>query len=529
MTELYQRRTNANEHKPHNESVKKMLLPSPPPRTKPRPPALLRKLLILTLSSVIVYCTTLGPLANKYRNLYGEEEKSIEDNDVASQNFTSQSTPLVSPPTNISTSIVAPTSTASSRSDPSSSLSSIHTSKNQNNSSIEKEAISCHLEMESYLYPKIYRWVIDKVPIAVNVKIIENQYFVIFNTGYIDPDIWYNAEYKCNDSNETATILSTTRPGRGNLIIQCPKSIEHNTDKLQTVSVLPSKNGNVTAYDMEKFLECEQLDIKRAPLSNISIGMCTSIAGKGKIRTIAHEWVEYHKLIGVDHTWIYINSDWDEGRHPERPYISWVPYNFNIKAYNFTDRPWTQRSEFFRVTSQVECVLRARRMGVDWVIFTDIDEYVSVQTDNNTEIAGDDTPALKKLLNTYYKQEKDTIGGIAMNSIPFGNNLEVEKSPEKSLMIDHVYRNKGNPKEAPWTRWKQIVNPQNVHSYAIHWLGGGDVLKEIRLDADKVRINHYKEVNKGVGVFQTTNADDLIEDRILSDKYRQPLMNALGF
>ena len=291
-----------------------------------------------------------------------------------------------------------------------------------------------------------------------------------------------------------------------------------------SVFVIP-REGNITSYEMEEFVKCEEQDtIHFSPL-NASIGMCTNLVGKGTDRDNALQWVEYHRIIGVDHTWIYVDSDWDENKQPDRPYLSWVPYNFDIETFNFTDRPWTEQNELFRVTSQVECLLRARRMGMEWIIFTDIDEYVQV-VDNST-IFGDDQHVLKHLLNTYYKDERDKIGGLVMNSIPFGNNLEIEKKPTKTLMIDHVYRNKINPKIAKWIRWKQIVNPQNVHNYATHWLGGGDVLKEVRLDADKVRINHYKEVDIGVGVFQTKSAKNLIEDRSLADTYHNHVMNAI--
>ena len=107
--------------------------------------------------------------------------------------------------------------------------------------------------MEKYLYPKIYDWVIQKVPIAVNVKIVKNQYHVIFNTGYIDPDTWYNAEYRCNGHNETAIVMSATKPGKGNIVVQCPIEIKYNETMLDTVSVIP-KDGNVTMYEMQRFV-----------------------------------------------------------------------------------------------------------------------------------------------------------------------------------------------------------------------------------------------------------------------------------
>jgi hypothetical protein len=383
----------------------------------------------------------------------------------------------------------------------------------------------CQLQLEQYLYPRIYQWVMDKVPIVVSVKIISNRYHIIFNTGYIDPDIWYNAEYHCNQVNESANVLPATKPGRGNLIIQCPESIHANKTDLVSASVI-TREGNKTDYEMQNFVECERLDIRDCSPPNTEIAMCTSIAGIGKVRHLAHQWVEYHRLIGVDHTWIYLNSEWD-GNLPERPYISWIPYNLNIKAYNFTKRPWTQRSEFFRVTSQVDCVLRARRMGIQWIVFTDVDEYIAIHDNSTIHVDNSTLPPLKKLLSTYYQSERKDIGGLVMNSIPFGNNLELETKSDKELLIDHIYRNKQNPRDVTWSRWKQIVNPQNVHNYAIHWLGGGSVLKEIRLDANRVRINHYKEVDKGVGVFQTTKSSDLVKDSALADEFHHLVMNAM--
>jgi hypothetical protein len=168
-------------------------------------------------------------------------------------------------------------------------------------------------------------------------------------------------------------------------------------------------------------------------------------------------------------------------------------------------------------------------MGIQWIVFTDVDEYIAIHDNSTNHIAipNSTLPTLKKLLYTYYNSERKDIGGLVMNSIPFGNNVKEEGNTQKELLIDHVYRNKQSPRDVTWTRWKQIVNPQNVHNYAIHWLGGGDVLKEIRLDANRVRINHYKEVNKGTGVFQTKDATELIKDASLANQFHDLVVDAL--
>ncbi len=181
---------------------------------------------------------------------------------------------------------------------------------------------------------------------------------------------------------------------------------------------------------------------------------------------------------------------------------------------------------------------------MDWIIFTDIDEYLQIVEDGNvnkedvtTANANDGAhssrPVLKRFLDTY-QSNRTEIGSLVMNSIPFGNNFEDDENNDevpKPLLMDHIWRNKQNPKDYTWSRWKQIVNPQNVHNYAIHWLGGGDVMKEIRLDADKVRINHYKDVykqiKKGSGVFGTEDAKDLVQDKLLVEQFHDGVLEAV--
>lgn len=505
--------------KRRRDRVEDMEVPSSPGRKEKASPKLLPPLLVLCLCAVVFFYNAILPIAHEYKNSGVDVEindlKPASNINISASVVEKDHKPSDTNPIQVEDPIIEKKKLLRMRNSK---------SEDQEKTKSYQSADECQLGLEKYLYPKIYDWVIQKVPIAVNVKIVENQYHVIFNTGYIDPDTWYNAEYRCNDHNETAIVMSATKPGKGNVVVQCPIEIKYNETMLDTVSVVP-KDGNVTIYEMQRFVECEKLDIQDYSPNNASIGLCTSIAGTGRIREIAHEWAVYHRLLGVDHTWIYINSDWDDGKHPKKSYISWIPYNLNIKAYEFEKRPWTQRSEFFRVTSQVECVLRARRMGMDWIIFTDVDEYVQI---NNVENNTEGVPDLKYLLDTYYKNEKDDIGGLVMNSIPFGNNLIVEKDPKKQLFIDHVYRHKNDPQDQTWTRWKQIVNPQNVHSYAIHWLGGGSNLKEIRLNPNNVRINHYKETNKGVGVFQAKNETELVLDSALAERFHDKLLAAIA-
>lgn len=163
-------------------------------------------------------------------------------------------------------------------------------------------------------------------------------------------------------------------------------------------------------------------------------------------------------------------------------------------------------------------------MGIEWIIFIDIDEYIQVSDDTiNSSNNRLHVPELKYILDTYYKNERENIGGLVMKSIPFGTNFDQSKS-DKKLVIDHVYRQNIDPDDAPFSETKQIVNPQNVHNFAIRWLGGGDTLKEIRLDADRVRINHYKEVITKDGENETIP----IKDTVLANKYHDKLVKLIA-
>jgi len=85
-------------------------------------------------------------------------------------------------------------------------------------------------------------------------------------------------------------------------------------------------------------------------------------------------------LIGFDHAWIYVNEPWDDGKDLPQSVdiLTFIPYN--IKASNFKGNIRAHMStpfaDVFRIVSQNDALWRARRMGLEWMAFPDLDELV---------------------------------------------------------------------------------------------------------------------------------------------------------
>ena len=242
--------------KRRRDRVEDMEVPSSPGRKEKASPKLLPPLLVLCLCAVVFFYNAILPIAHEYKNSGADVEmndlKPASNINISASVVEKDDKPSDTNPIHVEEPIIEKKKLLRTRNSK---------SEDQEKTKSYQSADECQLGLEKYLYPKIYDWVIQKVPIAVNVKIVENQYHVIFNTGYIDPDTWYNAEYRCNDHNETAIVMSATKPGKGNVVVQCPIEIKYNETMLDTVSVVP-KDGNVTIYEMQRCVECEKLDIQ---------------------------------------------------------------------------------------------------------------------------------------------------------------------------------------------------------------------------------------------------------------------------
>eukprot|EP00551_Chaetoceros_affinis_P012758 CAMPEP_0203666324 /NCGR_PEP_ID=MMETSP0090-20130426/3378_1 /ASSEMBLY_ACC=CAM_ASM_001088 /TAXON_ID=426623 /ORGANISM="Chaetoceros affinis, Strain CCMP159" /LENGTH=201 /DNA_ID=CAMNT_0050530167 /DNA_START=168 /DNA_END=769 /DNA_ORIENTATION=+ len=200
-----------------------------------------------------------------------------------------------------------------------------------------------------------------------------------------------------------------------------------------------------------------------------------------------------------------------------------------------------------------------KKYDFEWVTTTDVDEYILVTQQQNDDINNknnknknkntqsmsssnftvtnhtsddddnnDREPELQRLVNSIVSSssnndENDKIGGLCLNSIPFGRNTPIEPKETMTfpLLIDYIWRDKEDPSLRAWKHYKFIYNARLVIDLGVHYLyrtSNGNKAKEIRLDVmDQARINHYK--NPDAGVYMVNRKyDRYMNDTIMFDR-----------
>lgn len=155
-------------------------------------------------------------------------------------------------------------------------------------------------------------------------------------------------------------------------------------------------------------------------------------------------------------------------------------------------------------------------MKLDWFATHDVDEYIRVLVQNS------DPSLLEPVLQDFLKgtfPNKDEIGALLMKSSPYGRNQRDPNETRPDLLIDYMYRKKGNP---PNGREKLIVNPHTVDYLDVHRVEAGK--QTLILDHRQVHINHYKNPEKGPN--QSGDPSGWVKDDGLA-KYHQVVMERL--
>lgn len=191
------------------------------------------------------------------------------------------------------------------------------------------------------------------------------------------------------------------------------------------------------------------------------------------------EWIEFHKLVGVQHFFLYNNKSTDQYMEILKPYIE--RSEIDLYDWNFDNKSLNAQIAAYNDS------MRRNTGKVKWIAFLDLDEYLyPVRIDN-----------LITFLRDYEKCAE-----LSVNWVMFGTS-DVEKIPENGLMLEHLTKcdpigNKhvksivrperilnfinNNPHFAQCRHKFKQVNPDNIHFH-------GPYSPYISLD--KIRINHY--------------------------------------
>jgi hypothetical protein len=194
------------------------------------------------------------------------------------------------------------------------------------------------------------------------------------------------------------------------------------------------------------------------------------------------EWIEYHKLVGFQHFYLYNNESSDHFKDILLPYI----LSGEVELYDWSGNPWNLPNinnanwNAIQCLAYVNAVNKAKQAKVKWIAILDSDEFL--------------VPAHHESLVTLLSQyDENTIGGISVKWVMFGTS-HVSKIPENALLIETLVLNYG------WNciGEKSIFRPERVNldcskgpligqHYPEYLPGWGSLSLEYR----DIQCNHY--------------------------------------
>lgn len=195
------------------------------------------------------------------------------------------------------------------------------------------------------------------------------------------------------------------------------------------------------------------------------------------------EWIEFHKLVGVEHFYLYNNLSTDNYKEVLQPYI-------DAKIVDLTEWPFAISEELAWFTIQCDAYNHALKKGrhAEWLAFIDSDEFlVPVQKDSLVEAL----------------EEFKGCGGVGINWQLYGTS-KIAKIPDNIMLVEALVY-KAVDDYGSNCHVKSIVCPryvkefQNSH-YAKYKKGyfhvdeNHNVFKKNateKVSVEKLRINHY--------------------------------------
>lgn len=183
------------------------------------------------------------------------------------------------------------------------------------------------------------------------------------------------------------------------------------------------------------------------------------------------EWIDYHRVLGVEHFYLYNNNSTDRFAALLEPYINKgiveiIDWNFSGGAF-----------EPIQTAAYNDC-LQMRAYGqAKWVAIIDIDEFI-------VPAAG-----VKSFHNLLRKMEREKRGSLRMNWKMFGTSNVWDLAPQELLIENLTLRAKEEIEENKHV--KSIHRPEAVEFCYIHHAHLKKGFKKKKLPLDKFRIHHY--------------------------------------
>ncbi|MGD1699540.1 glycosyltransferase family 92 protein [Dapis sp. BLCC M229] len=253
---------------------------------------------------------------------------------------------------------------------------------------------------------------------------------------------------------------------------------------LKTTEVTNIDSNTTENYDeiIGKSLEGNQLieevesDYLNKKGEKCKLSICAIMKDEG---LYLEEWLEFHKLVGVEKFYLYDNNSTDNTQDILQFYIQ----NSEVIYYNWPDRPG-------QISAYTHC-LNNHKYDSEWIAFIDLDEFLfPTVADKITDII----------------DEFSDVSALGVNWLNFGTS-GYEKKPE-GLQIENFIK-RAKTSFGPNKHIKCIIQPEktvrplNPHQFVF---SQGKVVTENKRPINrpwssthsikKIRINHYTTRSK---------------------------------
>jgi len=363
-------------------------------------------------------------------------------------------------------------------------------------------------------------------------KIDDLRVYVVFNLEFISKSIdipeyknnperareMLDSEFWCDD--QPGELVMGGDPELTTMVVECP----YNTN-LKNVEIKKKDLKNkIASYDISAHVNCAVNHPYPAPKTPPKYAMTAFVFGDLHKKWLL-PWVEYHRLIGFDHFFIFVNEDYDEERmsayYPIKEYITYIPNKKCMRPGCFTQE-----------ASETHAIFLSRAFAgssIEWLAINDPDEYIQVMHHSHCpryHVLPEDNIPEKEIALFLDPLEKSHIGGVRIKNWDFGVGPKDkdQESPNdfEGILLDFVWN---SPEPTHFGREKHIIRPFENYYYNTHVASVGG--PRITLDPYcEVRLAHIKIVN--TKEYKSIQPETFVRDTSLRDKYRNKVVEKMG-
>ena len=161
------------------------------------------------------------------------------------------------------------------------------------------------------------------------------------------------------------------------------------------------------------------------------------------------EWIEFHRIVGVERFFLYDNESRDEHEEVLAPYVE----RGIVEVHHWPSPPSVERGVPWAVIDAFSDSVRRHRDDSRWIGFIDIDEFLFSPTGR----------PLPEVLAGF-----EQFAGVEVSRLDFGPSGHEEK-PDGLVIESYLCRRRYESPKKDWEHVKSIVDPARTdHAFNAH-------------------------------------------------------------